>query len=99
MFDIERHKYLSYTEFIATVKELGLETVEIIASDLSLEGKTLDDLLEMSKGTYKNGTPREGIVIRPMIEEYVPKLGRFSFKVINPDFLIKYGLWKKKPGT
>ena len=34
---------------------------------------------------------REGIVFRPLVEEYEPTLGgRLSFKVINPKFLLKY---------
>jgi hypothetical protein len=34
---------------------------------------------------------REGIVLRPMTEEYEPEIGgRLSFKAINPQFLLKY---------
>ena len=53
----------------------------------------VDALVEMSKGQSKinNQTRREGLVFKSV--EYIedPKLGRLSFKVINPDFLIKYG--------
>lgn len=34
---------------------------------------------------------REGIVLRPHVNEYDEDLrGRLSFKCINPDFLLKY---------
>jgi hypothetical protein len=34
---------------------------------------------------------REGIVLRPLVEEYDEDVGgRLSFKVINPKFLMKY---------
>lgn len=32
---------------------------------------------------YPNGKPGEGIVIRPLKEEFVPRFGRLSFKVLN----------------
>ncbi len=33
----------------------------------------------------------EGIVIRGVNEEQIPRYGRFSFKVINPEFLLEHG--------
>ena len=34
---------------------------------------------------------REGVVLRPLIEEYDEDIGgRLSFKAINPKFLLKY---------
>ena len=33
---------------------------------------------------------REGIVLRPLVTEEDPELGRLSFKAINPKFLLKY---------
>ncbi|MBT6052469.1 MAG: hypothetical protein HOG49_37180, partial [Candidatus Scalindua sp.] len=47
---------------------------------------TVDELVELSKGPslLNPDIPREGIVIRA-------RDGSFSFKVINPDFLIKFG--------
>lgn len=55
---------------------------------------TIEELLELAKGFYP-GTknPREGIVLRPLMEEkYVYVLGgRLSCKVINNDYLEKGG--------
>jgi hypothetical protein len=33
---------------------------------------------------------REGLVFRPLVEEQDHELSRLSFKVINPEFLLKY---------
>jgi len=53
---------------------------------------TVDKFLELAKGNYSNGYPREGIVIRPLEETYSKVLrGRMSFKIINNDYLLKGG--------
>ena len=50
-------------------------------------GSTVQELVELSKGkSVLANIPREGIVIRCI--ENGKKL--LSFKVINPDFLLKY---------
>jgi hypothetical protein len=51
-------------------------------------GSTVQDFVEFSKGrsVINSSIPREGVVIRCI--ERGQKL--FSFKVINPDFLLKY---------
>jgi len=38
----------------------------------------------------KEGVQMEGIVVRGIEEETISDYGRFSFKVINPDFLLRY---------
>lgn len=89
VFDIDQHKYLNYNEFIRVSSELGLQTVETIY--FGVFNFTLEQLLEMAKGKYKNTqNNREGIVIRPVEETFSETLqGRMSFKVINNDFLLK----------
>jgi hypothetical protein len=59
--------------------------------EISLSGKTIDDIVKMSNGPseWSKNDLREGIVIREM-ENY--GLDRITFKIISPDFLIKYGL-------
>ena len=53
---------------------------------------SVDELVELAKGKSQlAGIQREGIVIRPIDETTDPELGRLSFKVINPDFLLKFG--------
>ena len=92
IFDIDKREYLCYADFISVAKELGLNTVPIISESYLLP-KTVDELVEYSKGKslLNKDTPKEGIVLRPLIEEYEPDLhSRLSFKCINPDFLLKY---------
>lgn len=89
IYDIDEHKYVDHNEFIIIASELGIPTVETIY--FGRFNFTLEQLLEMAKGKYlgtKNN--REGIVIRPDVEEYSESLrGRLSFKVINNDYLLK----------
>jgi hypothetical protein len=50
-----------------------------------------DDIMAMSEGTYPNGTLREGIVFRPMVERYSDYMkNRVSFKAVSNAFLEKY---------
>jgi RNA ligase (TIGR02306 family) len=54
---------------------------------------TVDQLVEMSMGNSQlaPSVRREGIVLRPSVEEQDPDVGgRLSFKVINPEFLLKF---------
>ena len=54
---------------------------------------TVDELVQFAIGVsaLNPRTQREGIVLRPPVEEYDPDVGgRLSFKVINPQFLLTY---------
>jgi hypothetical protein len=59
--------------------------------------KNVHELEEYAKGTYENGSPREGVVIRAFtVDTYQPDAengmtGSFSFKCINPEFAVKNG--------
>ena len=46
--------------------------------------------LSEAKSTVNKKIHQEGIVVRPLVEASDPELGRLSFKVINPRFLLKY---------
>ena len=89
--DPETRTYFNFKEFTSTIKDLGLETVPILAQDIPLDF-TVDQLVTYSIGRSKFNDKvwREGIVVRPMEEQQERHLGRFSFKVINPEFLVKY---------
>lgn len=53
---------------------------------------TLEQLQEMADNlTYDNGTPAEGLVIRPVLEELTPEGERLSAKIISRKFLAKKG--------
>ncbi len=92
VYDIDNRRYLSYVEFVKFCRDLELQTVPVLTDDFIFD-HTKDQLLEMAEGYYKNTkNQREGIVIRPLIETYSPKLrGRLSVKVISNKFLLKTG--------
>lgn len=90
VFDIDAYKYLDFKEFILLIKELKLKTVPIIEEEYILDND-INKYVEMSEGKSlinPNGW-REGIVIRSITEQLI-KGERFSFKAINPKFLLKY---------
>ena len=76
----------------AGAKQAGLETVPILRDDYILGDDDVGGLVAMSneKSVLNPQLPREGIVIRPIEEAQDPELGRLSFKVVNPEFLLKY---------
>lgn len=93
VYDITAKRYFSFLETKNFCIEYGFNMVPILAETTFYF--TMDELIEMSKGESKlcKGVPREGIVIRAK-NPLPPENGManmFSFKVINPDFMIKYG--------
>lgn len=92
IYDIDTASFLNLYEMEELAKQLALKTVPILERSYIL-GTSIKTLVEDSKGHSKlnHDTKREGIVLRPLEEERDSDLGRLSFKVINPDFLIKYG--------
>jgi len=56
---------------------------------------TLGELVEKAQNAHVcnvNQQMAEGIVIRPRIPAQHPVIGQVSFKVINPDYLLKHGI-------
>lgn len=92
IFDIDRYAYLNYEDFISLAKEAGFATVPVLRDDYILGSDDVDGLVALSndKSVLNPEIPREGIVIRPVVEAQDPELGRLSFKVVNPEFLLKY---------
>jgi RNA ligase (TIGR02306 family) len=97
IFDIDRWEYYSFSLFKRLIEGLGLETVPIISESYFLDDN-IDKLVEMSKGIslINKKVFREGIVIRPLVEKIDLQMsndwgnGRVSFKVVNPEYLLKY---------
>lgn len=99
VFDIDKYEYYSLDKFAFTVDSLGLTCVPFVDFDFALSN-SIDELVEMSigKSTLNPKIQREGIVLRPVVEtcdiaagHAFGSNGRVSFKVINPQFLLKYG--------
>lgn len=92
VFDIDTQRHVGYTELVRIITQLGLTMVPLINDSFVLPA-TVDEFVEYSKGKslLNKDTYREGVVLRPLVEEYDEDLrGRLSFKCINPDFLLKY---------
>jgi len=94
VYDVDKGQYLNYSEMIKYCVAWNLPTVPI--HSIYKFDFTLDQLLEMAKGTYESGQKREGIVIRPVeemysqfIDDHYGMRGRLSFKVLNNDYLEK----------
>jgi len=92
VFDINRYEFLSYEDFVSFTETLKLETVPILRDDYVLGQDDVDSLVRMSEGksVVNPKILREGIVIRSVVEARDPEIGRLSFKVINPLFLLKF---------
>ena len=95
VYDLRAAKYLELDAFLAFCAERGLPTVPIERVVRGDEAATFDHSLEgwleAARGLYAGTKQRkEGIVIRPLVEQRSEALGgRLSFKVINNDFLLK----------
>lgn len=93
VFDIDEYKYFSYERLSNFCHSCGLRMVPVVDESFYLGYYDLEGLVELSKGASKiyKYTQREGIVIRSALSGVIdPELGRLSFKVVNPDFLLKH---------
>lgn len=85
-------RYMDYKEMKDFLAEKGIDTVPVIAEDLSLTFD-LEGVLKMADGPSRLNptTKREGLVFRPVKESkyQVPRgMGRLSFKAISNDYLL-----------
>ncbi|MBM3236638.1 RNA ligase (ATP) [Candidatus Poribacteria bacterium] len=91
VFDIDNYKYADFKEFTEFALKYGFDTVPILNTEYVLNN-TVEELVELSKGMSKlnEEIQREGIVMRTLIECQDEELGRLSFKVVNPEYLLMY---------
>jgi RNA ligase (TIGR02306 family) len=99
VFDIDKFEYLSFESLRNFLQAIDLEMVPVLTEDYLLENN-IPKLVEKAniKTSMNLKAWAEGIVIRPLVEtadkEFTNELdfgGRISFKVINPEFLLKFG--------
>ena len=83
-YHIDDKRYLNRNEFGKLCLNLQMPTAQIVdnGEEFNLDKTALQKLAE---GKYPNGKNREGIVIRPYVEQWVGH-DRLSFKVINLDY-------------
>ena len=97
-FDIDRREYLDYSQLKELLNYLDLPMVPVVSEDYQLEN-SVDALVKKAtmKSLVAKDTWAEGIVVRLLTEKkeegelVAENFGRVSFKVINPEFLLKYG--------
>ena len=89
-FDIDAYKYLDFKDLVSLIESLGLKMVPVVEEEYILEND-INKLVEMSIGKSLINPQgwREGIVIRSIKEQFINGV-RFSFKAVNPKFLLKY---------
>lgn len=93
VFDIDSGSYLSHPESIGFINGIDLNFVPVLDDDEFATAHPLkvDDLVKQATGrSLIADTKREGVVMRLVWEDVDPDIGRVSFKVINPEFLLKY---------
>ena len=78
--------YLGFDELVKTCKDLGLPMVKVVEEGI-FNYNSVEKLIEKSKGYYPGTNNfREGLVYR--LKNDWNKNKRYSFKVINDDYLI-----------
>ena len=91
VFDINAYRLVDHALMLAALESVGLEPVPQLGT-LVLD-HSIDALVAFAAGTstLNPKIQREGVVLRPLAEEYDATIGgRLSFKAINPKFLLKY---------
>lgn len=90
LFDIFRHNYVDYSEFVNFCEKYNIPRVKEIWNGV-FEFSLPDLIKKANELKYDNDLPAEGMVIRPIIEKNSEALkGRLSCKVISENFLLKY---------
>ncbi len=82
VWNIEKRCFLDFDETMYFADHMEIPFVDMIVHDEIFNLRNDDDLREMAEGKYESNRQREGIVIRPIIEQKV-RGERLSFKVIN----------------
>ena len=98
LFNIDEYRYESNEMLETILKKLELNSVPILSKDYLLTNN-IETLVEQSKikSALNKDIWAEGIIIRPietdkykMVSNNLLNSGRISFKVINPEFLLKF---------
>lgn len=96
-FDIDAYEHLDFSDFNELLQQLDLPLVPVLSLDYELEND-IDAIIRRAtiKSQFLKDVWAEGIVIRPYGNDTSASnenwnAGRFSFKAINPEFLLKYG--------
>jgi hypothetical protein len=102
VYDMDTEKYLDFAEMKELLTIMGIPMVPIVCKRFNLPGD-IDSLVKMAtrKSVINTDVWAEGIVVRPLKNTIDPDFARvsgtngtglFSFKILNPEYLIKYDL-------
>ena len=92
VLDLATKTFVNYEELKDLLSLMHLPMVPVIDERFEItEETTVQSMVALAtrKSALNPKVWAEGIVVRPLIEGYHRKLGRFSFKVISPEFLLK----------
>jgi RNA ligase (TIGR02306 family) len=93
-FDILSHTYYYQIGVENVCYYLGVPMVPVLERNFFLNEKmrSVEEAVNFSSGlsVINKNIQREGIVVKSALEMTDPELGRLSFKVVNPNFLLKY---------
>lgn len=91
VINVDTYQLLSHEQMLQVLCDMSLAPPPQLGT--LVLNHSVDQLIALSEGTsvLNPQAQREGIVLRPLVEEYDAELGgRLSFKAINPKFLLKY---------
>lgn len=90
IYNIPQGRYLDYNGFVTLAHDHGIQTVPVIDTEYRVP-VAVDDIVTYAirLSVINPLVFAEGIVLRPLSEMRDDKIGRLSFKVINPEFLLK----------
>lgn len=91
LYDMKTGKYLDFRDLMHFCDRNNLSVVPQVHTSTKLK-KTVDEMVAMAtiKSAINPNAWAEGLVFRPVNEMWDDDLGRLSFKVINPEFLLEY---------
>jgi RNA ligase (TIGR02306 family) len=91
LLNLDESRLVDHEQAVVLLREAGFIGVPQLGT--LVLNHTVDELVQFSIGTsvLNSKVQREGVVLRPPVEEFdVDVGGRLSFKVINPQFLLKF---------
>lgn len=92
VYDFYNGHYFDWEEVKKLVLSWSLEAVPMVNDSYRLP-QTVDEIIAFTtrKSVINPAVWSEGLVFRPQTETYDEDLGRLSFKVVNPEYLLVYG--------
>ena len=89
MYNGDASDFLPYRHFLDLTMEYRIPIVDVIGL-YPIRGYVEEGFKSIQSLTNANGSPIEGIVFVAARPQRIGTLGRLKFKLINPEFLLKY---------